>query len=344
MLVPSNAEPSMYPSGYNSSRPMLTLYDIHRRPRRVPSGRWHCSSSIQQVWHAFRCVICWSTLRNPKLVRECLHRFCEDCIEKSLRMGRNECPVCRVFVPSKRNLASDEGCEVLIENVLGPTLRTEEVDEALLKDAAAASAAVSADAAAGRGAGSEDDAGQQQQEEEQYHGDNEDGAVSSPRLLRHRRRVKAVYTEPPKKKRKSAEKGGTDDDDDDAQEHDDDDEEDDTPPLLIEFYLCPHRNEHHLEKLLLPYIRLSGDATVATLIKFIQAKLSTDKPIHLMTSVASRSLHETTPLRLVANVTQTLYYRLDPKKTSSSSSGHAKQTTATKGASARSKTAVKAAT
>lgn len=294
----------MYGGGYSSSRPMLTLYDIHRRPRRVPSGRWHVSSSFTQVLHSFKCVICWSTLRNPKLVRECLHRFCEDCIEKSLRLGRNECPVCRVFVPSKRNLATDEGCEVLIDNVLGPTLRNEELDEVMLKEVEAQEI--------GKPLQVDNDDGNS--EAEDHHG--------MPTRY-STRRVRSVYAERPKKRTKGTQGGSASADDANEEEEDD---EDDTPPVLLDFLLLPHRDEQHLVKLELPYIRLSGDATVATIIKFIQAKLSVDKPIQLTASVGSRKLGEKTPLHLVANVTHTLYYRLTPR----SHSAQRKQGRATK--------------
>ena len=34
---------------------------------------------------------------------QCLHRFCEECIHKCLRLGKKECPACRTHVPSKRS-------------------------------------------------------------------------------------------------------------------------------------------------------------------------------------------------------------------------------------------------
>jgi len=61
-------------------------------------------------------------LRNTRLAKECLHRFCAECIERSLRLkcvssllrsfapltgalrSLNECPTCRVHLSSRRQL------------------------------------------------------------------------------------------------------------------------------------------------------------------------------------------------------------------------------------------------
>ena len=50
-----------------------------------------------------------STLSINSLTRfflQCLHRFCADCIQKCLRVGKKECPSCRIHVPSRRSLRS----------------------------------------------------------------------------------------------------------------------------------------------------------------------------------------------------------------------------------------------
>ena len=35
----------------------------------------------------FTCPVCLGILRNTMTVMECLHRFCSECINKSLRLG-----------------------------------------------------------------------------------------------------------------------------------------------------------------------------------------------------------------------------------------------------------------
>jgi E3 ubiquitin-protein ligase RNF1/2 len=47
---------------------------------------------------------------------ECLHRFCQACIEKHLgRQGQKECPKCRVKVSSRRALRADPAFDKMIQ-------------------------------------------------------------------------------------------------------------------------------------------------------------------------------------------------------------------------------------
>ena len=52
----------------------------------------------------FTCPICLRLMRHTMLVMECLHRFCSECIQKCLRVGKKECPSCRIHIPSRRSL------------------------------------------------------------------------------------------------------------------------------------------------------------------------------------------------------------------------------------------------
>ncbi|KAB2052836.1 hypothetical protein ES319_A12G148200v1 [Gossypium barbadense] len=45
---------------------------------------------------------------------ECLHRFCRECIDKSMRLGNNECPACRTHCASRRSLRDDPNYDALI--------------------------------------------------------------------------------------------------------------------------------------------------------------------------------------------------------------------------------------
>lgn len=63
------------------------------------------------------CPICLGIIRNCTTVMECLHRFCLDCIEKSLRLGRKQCPSCRVACPSRRNLRQDANFDALVAKI-----------------------------------------------------------------------------------------------------------------------------------------------------------------------------------------------------------------------------------
>ena len=102
----------------------LTLYEQHRKPRPAPTGTFICSMDALRT--EFRCAICLDILRNARIVRECLHRFCESCIEHALTFQnveavggrRKECPICRVYIPSRRSLAPDPYMDTLVARLL----------------------------------------------------------------------------------------------------------------------------------------------------------------------------------------------------------------------------------
>ena len=49
--------------------------------------------------------------------KECLHRFCSDCIITALRSGNKECPTCRKKLVSKRSLRPDPNFDLLISKI-----------------------------------------------------------------------------------------------------------------------------------------------------------------------------------------------------------------------------------
>ena len=59
------------------------------------------------TWPEIMCPICMDTLTDTTVVMECLHRFCNLCIETCLRASKLECPTCRIRVPSRRFLRRD---------------------------------------------------------------------------------------------------------------------------------------------------------------------------------------------------------------------------------------------
>ncbi|XP_058735455.1 putative E3 ubiquitin-protein ligase RING1a [Vicia villosa] len=61
------------------------------------------------------CPICLGIIRNTNTVMECLHRFCRECIHKSMRHGNKECPTCRVHCPSKRSVRDDPSFDAIIQ-------------------------------------------------------------------------------------------------------------------------------------------------------------------------------------------------------------------------------------
>ena len=61
------------------------------------------------------CPICLSVVRNCHTFKQCLHRFCQGCIEKNLRLGQKECPQCRVKVASRRALQPDPSFDAIVD-------------------------------------------------------------------------------------------------------------------------------------------------------------------------------------------------------------------------------------
>ncbi|XAR68003.1 Ubiquitin--protein ligase [Bertholletia excelsa] len=62
-----------------------------------------------------QCPICLGIIKKTRTVMECLHRFCRECIDKSMRLGNNECPACRTHCASRRSLRDDPRFDALIE-------------------------------------------------------------------------------------------------------------------------------------------------------------------------------------------------------------------------------------
>jgi E3 ubiquitin-protein ligase RNF1/2 len=56
-------------------------------------------------------------LKKTMTTKECLHRFCSDCIITALRSGNKECPTCRKKLVSKRSLRPDPNFDLLISKI-----------------------------------------------------------------------------------------------------------------------------------------------------------------------------------------------------------------------------------
>lgn len=65
------------------------------------------------IQQELKCPICLGTIQSTSTVTACLHRFCSDCLHKSLRGNLNgskqnhDCPSCRFKLPSKRSTRPD---------------------------------------------------------------------------------------------------------------------------------------------------------------------------------------------------------------------------------------------
>ncbi len=108
----------------------LTLWDIHRPKLSVLKPTEIVTVEKNKIDNGLHCPVCMSILKKTKVVMTCLHRFCEECIDKCLRMNNNECPACRAHVPSRRSLRYDRNFDKLIEAIFGDV---EEADKAEMK-------------------------------------------------------------------------------------------------------------------------------------------------------------------------------------------------------------------
>jgi len=71
----------------------------------------------------FECPICLETCTDTRTNPECLHRFCGDCINESLRRCNNECPSCRVNIPTKRTLREDKKFDHIVSKDMVTAVR-----------------------------------------------------------------------------------------------------------------------------------------------------------------------------------------------------------------------------
>ena len=74
------------------------------------------------------CAVCLGFLRAP-MATECLHRFCSECIETSIRLGKKECPSCRFPIATRRALRRDLNFEALMLTLFPGGVEEEDDEE-----------------------------------------------------------------------------------------------------------------------------------------------------------------------------------------------------------------------
>ncbi|KAI4322699.1 hypothetical protein L6164_022369 [Bauhinia variegata] len=83
---------------------------------------------LPEIRKDVQCPICLGIIKKTRTVMECLHRFCRECIDKSMRLGNNECPACRTHCASRRSLRDDPNYDALIA-ALYPDIEKYEEEE-----------------------------------------------------------------------------------------------------------------------------------------------------------------------------------------------------------------------
>eukprot|EP00037_Helgoeca_nana_P023963 m.251238 g.251238 ORF g.251238 m.251238 type:complete len:338 (+) comp26501_c1_seq1:289-1302(+) len=94
---------------------MLTDYDKIREPHIPPEGAddFLVQLPFNDLLPELKCPICLSIIQQAAATQECLHRFCNPCITKSLTT-KKECPTCRVKVKTQRSLRKDPAFDALV--------------------------------------------------------------------------------------------------------------------------------------------------------------------------------------------------------------------------------------
>ncbi|VDN05913.1 unnamed protein product [Thelazia callipaeda] len=89
----------------------------HRRPHKAISDATEIRISTRMLSSELCCPICLDLLTTTMTTKECLHRFCSECITTALLRGNKECPTCRKKLVSKRSLRPDSNFDALINKI-----------------------------------------------------------------------------------------------------------------------------------------------------------------------------------------------------------------------------------
>ncbi|KAM4539656.1 E3 ubiquitin-protein ligase RING2-A-like isoform 1-T1 [Odontesthes bonariensis] len=95
----------------------LSLYELHRSPQEAIVDGTEVAVSPRSLHSELMCPICLDMLKNTMTTKECLHRFCSECIVTALRSGNKECPTCRKKLVSRRSLRRDSNFDALISKI-----------------------------------------------------------------------------------------------------------------------------------------------------------------------------------------------------------------------------------
>jgi hypothetical protein len=111
----------------------LNTYQIACKPRLLEKGSTNESEYItmdlfDKLKEGLLCPVCAEIYKNPLNVRQCLHKFCLNCIEDYNRIYKKECPGCRAVIGSRRQLRKDECLQSLISSLITNTDKFNELE------------------------------------------------------------------------------------------------------------------------------------------------------------------------------------------------------------------------
>ncbi len=112
----------------------LSLYELHRTPQEaLTDAGVEIAVSARSLQSELTCPICLDMLTQTMTTKECLHRFCAECIVTALRSGNKECPTCRKKLVSKRSLRPDPNFDQLVEKIFPNREEYEAHQESILE-------------------------------------------------------------------------------------------------------------------------------------------------------------------------------------------------------------------
>lgn len=230
--------------------------------RRVTDDRT-MTLAVRTLNQELTCPVCLGIIHDTMTVLECMHRFCSECIEKCLRIGKKECPACRVHVPSRRSLRNDPSFDMLISKIYPNLEEYEEKEEKRIADINAKHNMQNAFTASSK------------------HGLEVQRIQRSTRLpaaVSHKRQASAALEEPKASatpRSSSSRSGGRRGTANSPKRRR-------VPPDHQEFVLRRHPTEESVAALKKELISTSKYITVSHLKQFLQMKLKRSLPAHLM--------------------------------------------------------------
>ena len=72
---------------------------------------------VRGVRQSLTCTICQGLVNMPVQYKQCIHRFCQNCIETYNRQGKKECPLCRKQIQNRRQLRPDKNIASLMSHL-----------------------------------------------------------------------------------------------------------------------------------------------------------------------------------------------------------------------------------
>lgn len=79
------------------------------------------------------CCICMELFCDPVCIKNCMHRFCKKCLERTFQTGWRTCPLCRSFFVTKRCIVPDILCRnitsVLVDDPSPSPILTNGLDQ-----------------------------------------------------------------------------------------------------------------------------------------------------------------------------------------------------------------------